>query len=188
MKAEKSPPVQGDLYNMNKSDEAIETTIKKYSCDLPWGIYLYDISENELTHWVDQPRVADYNQTEKYLADMIKDICLMAAEKEKVYTETSPSGLVYIAVPLYIDNRIWAVLATYLSLGKEGTWRRTLHRGPSVIKTVDLLEELGFILSTHQEVQKWYRPSFQDEPEKSPSFDENENIPVKRDLPSFTRW
>ncbi|HDS01912.1 MAG TPA: hypothetical protein ENO22_00245 [candidate division Zixibacteria bacterium] len=172
---------------MNKSDEAIATTIKKYSSDLPWGIYLYDISENELSHWGGQPQAGEYHQTEKYLADMIKDICFMAVEKQKVYTETSPSGLVYISVPLFIDKKIWAVLATYLSLGKEGTWRRTLNRGPSVTRTVDLLEELGFILSTHQEVQKWYRPSFQDESEKSPS-PENEDRLVSPKLSSFARW
>ena len=172
---------------MSKCSEAIETTIKKYSSDLPWGIYLYSMADEELNHWGEKAQPEEYEKTEKYLADMIKDICLMAVEKKDVYTETSPSGLVYIAVPLYIDNRIWAVLSSYLSLGKEGSWRRSLNRGPSVSETVDLLEELGFILSTHQEVQKWYRPSFQDEMESSQA-DENDDTCVNLKVSSFTRW
>ncbi len=171
---------------MSKCNEAIETTIKKYSSDLPWGVYLYYLSENELNHWGRKTNPDECEETEKYLSDMIKDICLMAVDKGNVYTETSPSGLVYIAVPLFIDNKIWAVLSTYLSLGKEGSWRRSLNRGPSVTNTVDLLEELGFILSTHQEVQKWYRPSFQDEDEESSK--ENEDTSVSPNLSSFSRW
>jgi hypothetical protein len=180
-------PFDGEISGMKRLKEVIETTMKKYADDLPWGIYMYNISGGDLSHFGNVQDPEKYVETEKYIADVIGDVCQMAADKKGVYTETSPSGLVYIAVPLFIDNQIWAVLSAYLSLGREGSWRRSLNRGPSVSQTVNLLEELGFIISTHQEVQKWFRPSFEadDESQKEESAPENEVRSYSKD---FVRW
>lgn len=171
---------------MRQFQEVIETTMKKYADDMPWGIYMYTLSGGDLSYYGSGPESGKYSETEKYIADVIEDVCRMAADRKGVYTETSPSGLVYVAVPLFIDNQIWAVLSTYLSLGREGSWRRSLNRGPSVSQTVDHLEELGFIISTHQEVQKWFRPSFEtdDEPKK----EEEINNEVRGYSNDYVRW
>jgi hypothetical protein len=176
-----------EISGMKQLGEVIETTIKKYADDLPWGIYMYNLSNGSLNHVGKNTDSEIYAETEKYISDVIEDVCRLAVDRNKVYTETSPSGLVYIAVPLFIENQTWAVLATYLSLGREGSWRRSLHRGPSVSQTVSQLEELGFIISTHQEVQKWFRPSFEtdEEPQTREAEVKNEaSAPVG----DYIRW
>lgn len=140
---------------MREFFEIVEETIKSFASNLPWGIYHHNLVEQDLKLYHGQNNGCDCYDSEKYLSDTIKDICQTSCQLNKSYTETSPSGLVYIAHPLLIDNTIWSVLATYLSLGREGTWRRSLNRGPSVSSALDLLSELGFILSTHREAEQW---------------------------------
>ena len=136
--------------------EIADEIIGKFAEQLPWGIYHYDIPNDCLRTYAGLNDGREFPETEKYLSDTIRDVCLISERLEKQYTETSPSGLVYIAQPLIIENKIWSVLATYLSLGREGTWRRSLHQGPTVSNTLDVLNELGFILTTHREVQQWF--------------------------------
>jgi hypothetical protein len=169
-------------------NEVIETTMKKYAGDLPWGIYMYNLSGGSLGHYGKIMESEKYAETENYIADVIEDVCRMAADERRVYTETSPSGLVYIAVPLLIENQVWAVLAAYLSLGREGSWRRSLNRGPTVSQTVSLLEELGFIISTHQEVQKWFRPSFETDDEEEQRSETGVSNEVKTYAGDYVRW
>lgn len=175
------------MFVMRETDEVIATTMRKYATGLPWGIYIYDLSGGILSHCGNNPDAEKYAETEKYIADVIEDVCRMAADAKRAYTETSPSGLVYIAVPLFIENRPWAVLAAYLSLGREGSWRRSLNRGPTVSQTVSLLEELGFIITTHHEVQKWFRPSFETDDEHQADEIEIKNETRSR-IGDYVRW
>jgi len=145
---------------MKQQHEIFEVILSKYATDLPWGIYLYRMNSDSLAHFGDKSGSEKYSDTEKYLADIIKDICQSASESEKVYTETSSSGLVYIAFPLILENQVWGVLAAYLSIGREGTWRRSLNRGPSVTEVIDLLDELGFILNIQYQMRMWYSPKY----------------------------
>ncbi len=143
---------------MENYQEIIDTSIENYSVNLPWGIYFYNPLSHELKWYGNRKSDGRYEETEKYLSDTIRDICVTVLQDEKVYTETSPSGMVYIAVPLFINGKVWSVLATYLCLGREGSWRRSLNRGISVSQAVDLLDQLGFILTTHEEVRVWFSP------------------------------
>lgn len=136
--------------------EITDDLIGKFAEQLPWGIYFYDVSGGELRGFAGMNDGSEFPDTEKYLSDTIRDVCLICERLQKQYTETSPSGLVYIAQPLIFEDKIWAVLATYLSLGREGTWRRSLHQGPTVSDILDTLNELGYILTTHREVLQWF--------------------------------
>jgi len=137
-----------------------ETCIDRYARQLPWGIYLYHLPDSYMKHYGKVHKSRTNDDTEKYICNTIAEICRSACEYKRVYTETSPSGLVYIAVPLFMQGNIWAILASYLCLGREGTWRRSLNRGFNVSEAVDLLKELGFILETHQEISYWFNPRF----------------------------
>jgi hypothetical protein len=164
---------------MKQQQELFEVTLLKYADDLPWGIYLYRLNGESLAHFGNKSLSDKYEDTEKYLADIIKDICRQASVTREVYTETSQSGIVYIAFPLILENQVWGVLSTYLSLGREGTWRRSLNRGPSVAEVVDLLDEIGFILNTHYQMRMWYSPKYRPpvEPQKlDESFQLNSDI------------
>ncbi len=138
--------------------DIFETCLDRYAHQLPWGIYFYHSAEADLKYFGNSHKPRGNDETENYLFDTMREICKITGEYKRVHTETSQSGMVYIGVPLFIGDKIWAVLATYLCLGREGTWRRSLNRGPSVAETVELLKELGFILETHQQVACWLNP------------------------------
>lgn len=143
---------------MKRYLDIFETCLDRYAHQLPWGIYFYRHDEDEFVYFANSDTPHGKDEIENYLTDTIREICAITAENKRVYTETSQSGIVYIGVPLIIADKLWAVLATYLCLGREGTWRRSLNRGPSVAETVEQLKELGFILETHQQVACWLDP------------------------------
>jgi hypothetical protein len=148
-------------FQMNTMSDVVKSILDRFSSELPWGIYLFDPKIRGLTHF-GQPRESKkHRTTELYLATTIKDVCGMALTYQRTYTETSPSGMVYIAVPLTDKQETWAVLATYLATGRIGSWRRSLNRGPTVSDSVDLLKEVGMVLNTYQQMKEWLSPENQ---------------------------
>ena len=142
-------------FEMNTMSDVIKAILDRYASEMPWGIYFYEPEKKGLVHFGQLTDSEKYRKTELYLATTLKDVCSMARSYGRTYTETSPSGMVYIAVPLVTNQKTWAVLATYLATGKVGSWRRSLNRGPSVSDSVDLLKEIGTVLNTYQQMQEW---------------------------------
>ena len=70
--------------------EITDDLIGKFAEQLPWGIYFYDVSGCELRTYSGANDGTEFPETEKYLADTIRDVCLIAERLEKQYSETSP--------------------------------------------------------------------------------------------------
>lgn len=170
-------------FEMNTMSDVIKTILDRYASELPWGIYFYDPEKKGLAHFGQLSDSEKHRNTELYLSTTLKDVCSMARSYGRTYTETSPSGMVYIAVPLITNQKTWAILATYLATGKVGSWRRSLNRGPSVSDSVDLLKEIGTVLNTYQQMQEWVSTDQGEMVTSSPS-QSDVKLPIG-EIPSF---
>jgi len=141
---------------MNHQLDLIVRTLARYAVRLPWGFYFYSPESNQLRQFSREVTESRFAATEKYLADIMREICQTTCEKDCIYTERSEAGLIYIGFPVRMENKIWAALATYLSLGREGSYRRSLGRGPTVAETLDLLEEMAFIITAQYQFTLWH--------------------------------